>query len=325
MELSLPAAAAQSAGDLDRPEDETARDPLGTGRRTLALRLAQRGRLRELRAERLARLRSGSAPAIRSEAAPPTALPEQPRPRAATPVPPAPVAAQPLPMVARPPAAAPAAVRPPVPLTPRKAAEEDAVAALEEFLRALTGGLGEAAPTDWGLPAAAAPGPAAVLPFQRRDPETAPETGIDAPAAAPLPTTGTAPASPASRDDDPPTLALEAAPKPMQAMDPEPAGRPGSGAPAEARPDPIPPAVATASDDAPPAIPAAASPASGLAQLPGAGPGLLWALDRAGISGISDLAGLAPEALAERLGPIGRLIPAARWIEAARSPDLPTG
>lgn len=56
-----------------------------------------------------------------------------------------------------------------------------------------------------------------------------------------------------------------------------------------------------------------------LDRLPGAGPGLVWALRRAGIARLPDLALLAPEALAARLGPLGRLVPAARWIEAARA------
>lgn len=56
-----------------------------------------------------------------------------------------------------------------------------------------------------------------------------------------------------------------------------------------------------------------------LDQLPGVGPGLIWALRRAGIARLADLAPLAPEALAARLGPLGRLVPAARWIETARA------
>lgn len=57
-----------------------------------------------------------------------------------------------------------------------------------------------------------------------------------------------------------------------------------------------------------------------LGGLPGAGPGLVWALRRAGISRIADLSPLTPEDLAARLGPIGRLAPAAAWIAAARQP-----
>ncbi len=47
----------------------------------------------------------------------------------------------------------------------------------------------------------------------------------------------------------------------------------------------------------------------------GVGPGLAWALGRAGIA---DPAALEPEELAARLGPLGWLIPARAWIEAAR-------
>lgn len=361
MELSLPAAAAQPAlcdtapGVLPSEDgtvsgDASPRDPLAPGRRTLALRLAQRGRLRELRAERLARLRPEGAPAPRPR--PASAQPVAAQPAAAQPASAQPAAAQPaMPqadLAARPaslPETGPAAavLRPPVPLTPRKAAEEDAVAALEEFLRALTGGLGEAAPADWGLPslAAPAPGPAAVLPFQRRDPEGVPESRPEAaadpaPAAAAmpaaLPMAAAAPELPALTA--PATIvetAIEAAPEIMPEIIAETAPEtvpeiaPGA-APAAAVPGDgaLTEAAAGAEAAAEPA-PADPRPAAGLALLPGAGPGLLWALDRAGITDIADLAGVAPEALAERLGPIGRLIPAARWIEAARTPGLSAG
>ena len=116
------------------------------------------------------------------------------------------------------------------------AADDDAEAALEEFLRALTGGGGRR-----GRPRrpAPAPEPAAVLHFQR--PEAAP--------------------SRPRRDD--------------------------------------------------------------LDRLPGAGPGLVGALERAGLARLADIAPLAPEALAARLGPIGRLVPAEAWIAAAREAAPP--
>ena len=56
-----------------------------------------------------------------------------------------------------------------------------------------------------------------------------------------------------------------------------------------------------------------------LGRLPGAGPGLVWALQRAGLRSLADLARLGPADLAARLGPIGRLVPAAAWIDAARA------
>ena len=59
--------------------------------------------------------------------------------------------------------------------------------------------------------------------------------------------------------------------------------------------------------------------ASDLGRLPGAGPGLVQALGRAGLARLADLARLEPAALAARLGPIGRLIPAAAWIAVARA------
>jgi predicted flap endonuclease-1-like 5' DNA nuclease len=56
-----------------------------------------------------------------------------------------------------------------------------------------------------------------------------------------------------------------------------------------------------------------------LARLPGVGPGLIWALERAGIASLAALAPLEPEDLALRLGPLGRLVPAEAWIAAARA------
>ena len=123
-------------------------------------------------------------------------------------------------------------------------AANDARQLVEDFLRALTGGLRSEAP-------AVQPPPGAVLPFQRPAAEAAPE----APAAA---------------------------------------------SPAQAAPA------------------AAAKTAPDLDRLPGAGPGLVWALERAGLRCLADLAPLAPEDLAARLGPLGRLVPAASWIAAAR-------
>ena len=59
-------------------------------------------------------------------------------------------------------------------------------------------------------------------------------------------------------------------------------------------------------------------PETDLDRLPGAGPGLVGALRRAGLARLADVAPLAPEALAARLGPIGRLVPAEAWVAAAR-------
>ena len=60
-----------------------------------------------------------------------------------------------------------------------------------------------------------------------------------------------------------------------------------------------------------------------LDRLPGAGPGLVAALRRAGLARLADIAPLAPEALAARLGPLGRLVPAAAWVAAARDAAPP--
>ena len=63
----------------------------------------------------------------------------------------------------------------------------------------------------------------------------------------------------------------------------------------------------------------AESGVSDLESLPGVGPNLVWALEEAGIGCLADLVPLAPAELARRLGPIGRLVPAAGWIAAARA------
>jgi predicted flap endonuclease-1-like 5' DNA nuclease len=56
-----------------------------------------------------------------------------------------------------------------------------------------------------------------------------------------------------------------------------------------------------------------------LDRLAGVGPGLVWALERAGIRRLADLAPLGPGDLVARLGPIGRLIPAEAWLATARA------
>ncbi len=62
----------------------------------------------------------------------------------------------------------------------------------------------------------------------------------------------------------------------------------------------------------------AAAPRAEPAWPRGVGPGLAWALGRAGIADLAALAALEPGELVARLGPLGRLIPARAWIEAAR-------
>lgn len=64
--------------------------------------------------------------------------------------------------------------------------------------------------------------------------------------------------------------------------------------------------------------PGPAAERGGLDRLPGAGPGLVWALRRAGIAGLADLAAASPAPLAERLGPLGGLIDLPAWIDFAR-------
>ena len=188
---------------MPRPDDSLEDGTREAPRLTLAMRMAERRRLRAERAERLARL-----------------VPPRAEEGSAAP--------------ARPPETA--AARPAVPLP---GSDRDAAAALEEFLRSLTQGLGGGTPPP-AHPPAPPPAPGEVLPFQR-------------PSAA------------------------------------EAAGR--------------------------------AAPGDGpcdLERLDGVGPGLVWALRRAGIADLAGLAALEPEGLAARLGPLGRLVPARAWIAAAR-------
>jgi hypothetical protein len=99
-------------------------------------------------------------------------------------------------------------------------------------------------------------------------------------------------------------------------------------------PAPPPPAAAEVLAFQRPEAPVAGEPAAGvesggesgaesgvsdLESLPGVGPNLVWALEQAGIGCLADLVPLAPAELARRLGPIGRLVPAAGWIAAARA------
>ena len=65
--------------------------------------------------------------------------------------------------------------------------------------------------------------------------------------------------------------------------------------------------------------PAAAVAPCDLGRLPGAGPDLVWALQRAGLCRLADLAPLAAEDLAARLGPLGRLVPTETWIAVAQA------
>jgi predicted flap endonuclease-1-like 5' DNA nuclease len=216
-------------------------------RRTLAMRIAHRNRLRN---ERLARLHAAPAPAVEAagsaagksvekaaETTPPAEsfFPEE----ADAPLPPEPA---------------------PLSNTPRRSAvaaeASDAGSALEEFLRALTrSGLTAAAAGTGGAGAggtAPAPEPASVLPFQRP---------------------------------------AEAAPTPEFGAGPGPFGL------SEPR----------------------AAPICDLHLLEGAGPGLIWALQRAGIACLAELAPLEATELASRLGYLGRLVPAEAWIAAARA------
>ena len=81
---------------------------------------------------------------------------------------------------------------------------------------------------------------------------------------------------------------------------------------------PLPGEVLPFQRPAPPEAGAGSGGGSDLERLAGVGPGLVWALRRAGIPDLASVAALEPEALAARLGPLGRLVPARAWVEAAR-------
>jgi predicted flap endonuclease-1-like 5' DNA nuclease len=57
---------------------------------------------------------------------------------------------------------------------------------------------------------------------------------------------------------------------------------------------------------------------SPLFALPGAGPGLVWMLTRAGVETIEDLAAADPDDLAQRLGLVGEILDLAAWITWAQ-------
>jgi predicted flap endonuclease-1-like 5' DNA nuclease len=59
--------------------------------------------------------------------------------------------------------------------------------------------------------------------------------------------------------------------------------------------------------------------------LPGMRPGLAWALARAGLARRADLAALEEADLVARHGPLGRLVPARAWLDAARGAAADTG
>jgi predicted flap endonuclease-1-like 5' DNA nuclease len=224
-------------------------------RQTLAMRMAERSRLRAERAERLARLapaRGGQPP----EAAGPAAHP-------AAPDAPAPVRfvsseCDPECDLGRDPECDPECDPG---CDPECDSGHDAAAALEEFLRSLTRGLDGRQPS--------APPPfqqSSQPPFQPRAGEVLPFQR-SAPPAAPIA---------------------------------------------------VPPDARGAATDPEPTC----DPHCDLRRLAGVGPGLAWALRRAGIPDLASVAALEPEALAARLGPLGRLVPARAWIEAARAaPD----
>ena len=79
------------------------------------------------------------------------------------------------------------------------------------------------------------------------------------------------------------------------------------------------PARSAAREADPSASPAPPAAPGDLDRLPGVGPGLVWALEQAGIARLADLAASAPAPLADRLGPIGGLIDLPDWIAFARS------
>lgn len=60
---------------------------------------------------------------------------------------------------------------------------------------------------------------------------------------------------------------------------------------------------------------------SPLAQLPGAGPGLVWMLNQCGVETLADLAGQDPAALSDKLGVVGQILDVSQWIAHAQQRD----
>lgn len=58
--------------------------------------------------------------------------------------------------------------------------------------------------------------------------------------------------------------------------------------------------------------------ADDLANLPGAGPGLIWMLNQCGISSLKDMATADPEKLSNEMGVVGQILDVARWVAFAQ-------
>ncbi len=119
----------------------------------------------------------------------------------------------------------------------------------------------------------------------------------------------------------PPDMPAETpAAAPPVAVAPEPATAPPDAEPASEPEAEVAPAPA-ASPSAPPPVaqPQAASVESDLDGLPGAGPGLIWMLHRAGVPDLATLAQADQQELAQKLGVIGEILDLGYWIDHARS------
>jgi predicted flap endonuclease-1-like 5' DNA nuclease len=212
--------------------------------------------------------------------------------------------------------------------TPAPAADRARLRALRAErlarLRATPNAAPIAAPVGPGLAESAPPVPAAPALSQDAAQDGARGLLPDAPAGGVLPGPRPAPADLAdpealvaflralTGDGDP----EEAPPAPRPAAEVLRFERPAAPAP---DPDTASDAAREATPD--PEVPSAApsAPVCDLDRLPGVGPGLVWALRHAGITRLADLAPLTEADLATRLGPLGRLVPAATWIATARA------
>lgn len=169
------------------------------------------------------------------------------------------------------------------------------------------------------LTPAAAGAPAAVAPTGTPAPTVAngPPAGAPTLSAAPPSLQHIAEAAAPSADPDPAPVALP----PGAQHDAEALERLLAALIGTFEPAPEPPAAASAAVvtlPRPAREGAGYGDAGGLATLPGAGPGLVAALIRAGVPDLATLATLEPPALAARLGPIARLIDLEAWLAHAR-------
>ena len=120
--------------------------------------------------------------------------------------------------------------------------------------------------------------------------------------------------------DDGSAVAIYAEPAPVQTQVVPPAPAEAATAP-DPLSDPKAPAISESADTAEERADAAAGAqdASDLAELPGAGPGLIWLLQECGVRSLAELAAVDSADLSRKLGLVGQLLDLEHWIAYARA------